>query len=202
MRGRSRNILPHSGKMSEYSRQCLLNRLSINGFPPHGVEVILREERGSSHPWKESVGIDGAESCCSPTSAASLRCSAHPDRLGLRASMPISSQMLCGGGRTGEDKAEGYAVRKPILQKDAELSGSDRFGRHRPHPDHQAGGLQDGPRHLQGPVPGVKKKEDSKTAYHRLRLALALIEMSENMRDFLDFAAACMEGRFGLTILE
>lgn len=27
-------------------------------------------------------------------------------------------------------------------------------------------------------------------------------EMSENMRDFLDFAAACMEGRFELTILE
>jgi hypothetical protein len=27
-------------------------------------------------------------------------------------------------------------------------------------------------------------------------------EMSENMRDFLDFAVACMEGRFELTILE
>jgi hypothetical protein len=27
-------------------------------------------------------------------------------------------------------------------------------------------------------------------------------EMSENMRDFLDFAATCMEGRFELTILE
>ncbi|MDD2473206.1 MAG: hypothetical protein PHR49_04380 [Methanoculleus sp.] len=27
-------------------------------------------------------------------------------------------------------------------------------------------------------------------------------EMSENMKDFLDFAATCMEGRFELTILE
>lgn len=35
MRGRSATFAAFR-KMSEYSRQCLLNRLSINGFPPHG----------------------------------------------------------------------------------------------------------------------------------------------------------------------
>jgi hypothetical protein len=55
--------------------------------------------------------------------------------------------------------------------------------------------------HLQGPVQELKKDRERPHIIVYVSPSLSS-EMSENMRDFLDFAATCMEGRFELTILE